>query len=336
MYVLCAGMYRACSTWQYDVVAHLLETHRDAERLGYLTGDQFAAAHPKDDGRVRVLKSHEGHAAFSRLMREGRAVVIYAVRDLRDVVYSLMHKRSQSFDELLGAGMFQQILVNDRYWRSRAPRVVQRYETLIEHPVDGVRELAEALGFQLRPGEAEDVAERYSHEANRVRTRRLREQLAARNLDPRESPTEAVYDRETLLHWNHLRDGRSGGWRERSDDRRRAVFRRLFDPWLRQNGYEPTLPQGRAARTPGDSLRTEAAIRVGSIRCGLREASARWPGTARSLKQILGIPVEPTTDVAVPAGRHVRVDRAQPVPHSGNLSENEGEAAPRTDAATGT
>ena len=28
MDVLCVGMYRACSTWQYEVTAHLTERHR--------------------------------------------------------------------------------------------------------------------------------------------------------------------------------------------------------------------------------------------------------------------------------------------------------------------
>ncbi len=40
--VICAGMYRACSTWQYEVVAHLLEHHRSGRRLGYLTAEEYA------------------------------------------------------------------------------------------------------------------------------------------------------------------------------------------------------------------------------------------------------------------------------------------------------
>src|SRR5262249_19694874 len=40
--VICAGMYRACSTWQYEVAAHLVEHHRRGNRLGYLMPDQYA------------------------------------------------------------------------------------------------------------------------------------------------------------------------------------------------------------------------------------------------------------------------------------------------------
>ena len=41
--VFCAGMYRACSTWQYEVAAHLLEEHHDGQRLGYLASGEYTA-----------------------------------------------------------------------------------------------------------------------------------------------------------------------------------------------------------------------------------------------------------------------------------------------------
>src|SRR5689334_6566578 len=103
MYVLCAGMYRACSTWQYEVIAHLLERHRDGRRLGYMTGEEFAALEkrdPRGEGWL-VLKSHEGHRRFARAIAEGRAVTIYAHRDLRDVVFSMLHKRGVSFEQFV-------------------------------------------------------------------------------------------------------------------------------------------------------------------------------------------------------------------------------------------
>src|SRR3954453_335578 len=118
MYVLCAGMYRACSTWQYEVIAHLLERHRAGRRLGYYTGEEFAAKYRKGhlDAGWGVLKSHEGDRSFTRAIKDGRALAVYAHRDVRDVVFSLMHKRGVSFEQLVRQGMIHQILVNDRFW----------------------------------------------------------------------------------------------------------------------------------------------------------------------------------------------------------------------------
>ena len=80
--VICAGMYRACSTWQYEVVGHLIERHLRGERLGYLTGEAYAARFAPcsrrevhaDVGRRswRVLKSHEGHRCFAGASPRGR------------------------------------------------------------------------------------------------------------------------------------------------------------------------------------------------------------------------------------------------------------------------
>src|SRR5438067_7889431 len=33
MYVFCVGMYRSCSTWQYNIVCRLVERHRLGHRL---------------------------------------------------------------------------------------------------------------------------------------------------------------------------------------------------------------------------------------------------------------------------------------------------------------
>ena len=46
--VICAGMYRACSTWQYEVAAHLVEEHCGGRRLGYLVSGEYTALLSKD------------------------------------------------------------------------------------------------------------------------------------------------------------------------------------------------------------------------------------------------------------------------------------------------
>ncbi|MBV8231820.1 MAG: sulfotransferase domain-containing protein, partial [Planctomycetaceae bacterium] len=164
MDVLCVGMYRACSTWQYEVIAHLLERHRDGQRLGYVSGAQYDELARRGRSRPgwRVLKSHEGHRGFAKALAEGRAMAIYGYRDIRDVVFSLMHKRGATFEQLLRQGMIHQILVNDRYWSKRPCVLTQRYEVMITDPVAGVMELASALDLAISDAEAAEVAAEYS------------------------------------------------------------------------------------------------------------------------------------------------------------------------------
>src|SRR5262245_2492497 len=68
--VICAGMYRACSTWQYEVAAQLVEHAYLGQRLGYLTGAEYGRlmradrrsqpSTPAGPKQWRVFKSHEG------------------------------------------------------------------------------------------------------------------------------------------------------------------------------------------------------------------------------------------------------------------------------------
>ena len=219
--VICAGMYRACSTWQYEVAGHLIEHHRQGRRMGYVTGDDYrlTGTHNPNRGRSgqpeawRVLKSHEGHRSFSRALGSGSAVAVYAFRDIRDVVYSLMHKRGAAFRQLLRQGMIHQILANDRFWRAQPRVLVQRYEEMVADPVTAVVQLARHLGLGVTRRQAIEIAEEYSLESNLTRIEALRQQLVEAGIDLTASGNFQIYDSVTLLHWNHVRPGGGGSWR---------------------------------------------------------------------------------------------------------------------------
>ncbi len=159
--VLCGGMYRACSTWQYEVVSHLCERYLDGERLGYVTSGQYvdlmlsdAAKRrtlPGNAARWRILKSHDRHPVFARSLTAGHAIAIYAYRDVREVVFSLMHKRGMSFQQLLRHGMIHQILANDRFWMAQPDLLVQRYDDLLAEPANGVAESRVTPGHRAGP-----------------------------------------------------------------------------------------------------------------------------------------------------------------------------------------
>ncbi len=190
-------MYRACSTWQYEVVAHLLETHRAGQRLGYLLPADYLRSSQDEAGNRgnpgepargwTVFKSHDAARCFARSVENGRAVVVYAYRDVRDVVFSLMHKRRLSFEALLRQGMIHQVLANDRFWTRRPGIIVQRYDRILADPVGSVRELAGFLGITPAAGEAERIADEYSLASNKARTEALKRQLEQKGVDLQEA-----------------------------------------------------------------------------------------------------------------------------------------------------
>ena len=321
MYVLCVGMYRACSTWQYEVAAHLLERHRGGVRLGYLTGDQFADLDDQgDDGTWKVLKSHEEHGRFAEVLAEGRAIALSAHRDVRDVTYSLIHKRKVDFNSLVTQGMVHQVLANDRFWAAQPRSITQRYDRLVADPATGVEELADHLGLTLGPVEAAEVAAEYSFQANRARTAELGQRLLKGGVDLDDPSTAQAHDRQTLLHWNHMREGRVGDWRSRAAPGERRTLARICGRWLEAHGYEPDHAQEIAeaeavagGARPSTAFRRELAIARGALACSLRCLSLRHPRLARSIKPWLGIapeaPVAKPASVALPT--HLRRDPRQ-------------------------
>ena len=214
----------------------------------------------------RVFKSHDGHRCLAAAIAEGRAVAIYAYRDVRDVVFSLMHKRRLTFEELLRQGMIHQVLANDRFWTRQPNVLVQRYDDILADPVGAVRELALHVGIKPAAGEAERLADEYSLAANKARTEALRRRLEQGGVNLDEASNSLICDSSTLLHWNHVRDGGSGSWFVESTPRQRVILRRMCGRWLTSRGYPPAPegasrdaiapPRWRSARGSGSSSRS--------------------------------------------------------------------------------
>ncbi|MFI5458246.1 MAG: sulfotransferase domain-containing protein [Isosphaerales bacterium] len=304
--VFCAGMYRACSTWQYEVAAHLIERAYDGQRLGYLTSEQYARLVRTDveeppsalSGKRcwRVAKSHEGDRSFAAALAGGRALAVYAYRDVRDVVFSLMHKRGMTFEQLLRQGMIHQILANDRFWMAQPDVLVQRYEDLLADPAGGVKELARHLGIPLAESEAAHIADEYSQEANRARAEALRRRLHEAGVNLDSAANVQICDPTTLLHWNHIRSSSSLSWRSWATPRQLATLDRLCGRWLEERGYLPgPIATRRTAFSPRalrERARGEADLWAARSTIMIRTISQRFPATARAVKRLLGLPAQ--------------------------------------------
>jgi hypothetical protein len=315
--ILCGGMYRACSTWQYEVAAHLIENYTGGRRLGYLTGEQYAALRRSDEAdardltpqqhRYRVIKSHEGDRSFARAIAENRAIAIYAYRDVREVVFSLMHKRGVTFEQLLRHGMIHQILANDWFWMARPDVLVQRYEELLADPTRGVIELARHLGIRLEESEAARIAAEYSYESNKARTEALRRRLESAGIDLESSANAQICDPQTLLHWNHIRQGNSQTWRTLANPSHKRMLTRLCGQWLSARGYLSADPEelGSSRVVFGELARAEVDLMLGRATFLIRATSLRYPRVVRAIKRLFGF----SSDAA---GAMVWADTASP------------------------
>jgi Sulfotransferase domain len=305
-------MYRACSTWQYEVVAHLVEERWHGERLGYLSAETYAKTDDSFSGILergrrgrdtwRALKSHEGGRSFARALRSGRALAVYAFRDLREVVHSLMRKRAVSFQELLRHGMIHQLLANDAFWRAQPRVLIQRYEDLIADPVTGVLQIARHLGLALTRGEAAEIADEYSIASNQARINSLLQRLHDAGIDLTNPINHQVCDPTTLLHWNHLGPGGAGSWHDRASAREIAALGRICGDWLERNGYESDRADIAKMKPTGVDLFLPSFsidVVVGRTVFLMRAATDLCPWGSRLVKRLLGIP-KPNALAALP------------------------------------
>lgn len=240
MLVICAGMCRSGSTWQYLVACDLLERTGPGERLGFLTPPEFArtSAEPPQ-GRWRVLKTHDAHAAFSDVLTDSQARCLYCYRDLRDVAFSLAHKWSVSLrTAVIDRVGVRNCIANHAFWTAQPNVFIQRYEDWVRNPAEYVAGIARHLGIELGPGEAEEIARRYSSDENRRRSDALAARLRTEGVDLTDPRNTLLSDPDTLLHWNHLRSGDVGGWRAQSTPEDLSLLARECGEWLAQNGYE--------------------------------------------------------------------------------------------------
>jgi hypothetical protein len=236
-------MYRSGSTWQYNVASHLVEQHQRGRRLGFFTPEEFIAKclaqEPQSDVAWGVLKAHDRHERFAELLADGRALAVYSYRDLRDVAYSIMHKLHTSFEEaVLRRRVLHLAMSNDEFWAKQPRTLCQEYGAIAADPVGCIQEIADHLGIRIDRAESEALAAEYSLEANRQRTEALRAALEEQGTDLSDSRNALLNDQDTLLHWNHVRTGQNGSWREQATPIQKAQLARICGQWLVARGYE--------------------------------------------------------------------------------------------------
>jgi FkbM family methyltransferase len=253
--VICAGMPRAGSTLQYNLVRLLTEQYLGGRAGGWQESyEAFAERFPKyaspegDDQAPLVIKVHEFDARFARLVDPpGRGRVFYIYRDLRDALVSSTRQFGYPLDDSIAARAQHWIECGEQ-WCSLIQVTISRYEYLMLETEREVRRYARALGLELAEEHVGKIVEACSVSRMRSRASKL------------EGGGPGCYDQEYLVHPRHVADGRWGRWqREMAPAQRRAV-RKAAGCWLDERRYpvheQPStedIPHGLAAIPPIDA-----------------------------------------------------------------------------------
>lgn len=293
MFLICGGMYRSCSTWQYQVAGAVLDFAQCGHSSRTMTFENVVEIGSVPRGKSRrawvLSKSHEGSRHIAAGLEAGGAKALYSYRDVRDVFSSLAHKFSLPFETLLSLGMFHQVMRNDAFWRAQPNVLVQSYERLTGDPVDCVREIADHLEIHVPAAEAARIASLFSLEENKKRAQALATQLIQSGIDLSQPQNSLIGHRDQLLHWNHIRSGKNGTWRDDITPYRAAAMLALCGDWLVRNRYETdshwASQADRLAYSPRERAALEIAMLRGSLASSARLLHWNYPGVMEFCKQ---------------------------------------------------
>jgi hypothetical protein len=207
MLILCNGMPRSGSTWSFNVVTGLLRRFEPSQTVH--------AGYDEDVGRFlrgidrdlshAVLKCHSLDAFGYSLVRIGAAKVVYTWRDIADVTVSYMRMFGNDFDHALD--VIDTSLELRRFHLERSNAVILAYNDIMTRPEKAIEAIASYLGLEGRPDLIALVNEETSLERVREKVAQLSSEETRRRLIRHEN---TMYDPETLLNVNHIRDGNSG------------------------------------------------------------------------------------------------------------------------------
>ena len=230
MLVLCDGMVRSASTWSFNVALRLLRSC-DPERRSFGLYDENpavleAAARPRRSHVV--LKSHKLSVSGQELCTRGTVKAIYTWRDPYDAAVSCMRMFAFSFEQAR-----ESVRNALRVWlfhRSTHSACIISYDEIRRDPLARIQGIAGYLGLTLPSGSLQAVAEQTSFEYLKRLSERV-ERLESPRLMRKDG---CLFDRETLLHQNHIRNG-GVGYGERGLNPAQLAD---LDAMLRGEGFE--------------------------------------------------------------------------------------------------
>lgn len=228
------------------VALDLVIKHHKGRRIEISGGDVFedpiraeALKRELSNTEWTVLKVHDGHRGFSKMLESGASLAIYSFRDVRDVVYSLMHKKACSFQQLVvNEAMLYKIIDNDEFWRAQNNILVQRYETILAKPEAAIEEIAYHLKIKIKESEVDRLTKAYSLESNRERVLRHADRLRQKGVDLDDPQNAEIQNPVTHLHWNHIRNGEVGAWKRIATSEETSTLNDIAGNWLKMHGYE--------------------------------------------------------------------------------------------------
>lgn len=263
MIILCNGMIRSGSTFQYNIIRDLLIKNKlNYKSLGFLNKEAIEndfntfKKNAEEPNMFYLIKTHN----YTGLNSLDNVFVIYSFRNLLDVAASIKRKFGKDKKDLFLA---LENIMNDYYGIITSKRILtQAYSNLLDSPNACVKEIVNFLNFNTTDKIVNEIVEANKVENIAIRQnknqflKRLKELLLNTFVSLKGIKTILIFlfgrkivnkikffllphDKESLLHLNHVSKnlGKNGLWIEILEEQEINEIKKRFNDWMIKNNY---------------------------------------------------------------------------------------------------
>ena len=233
MWLFAGGMQRSASTLQYQMASSIVEHCGMGHRVTWSNLEDHEQVLAKHEGAaILVFKSHVLTPPIRKVVARGDGRCIYIYRDLRDVIASMIEKFGRSDTVGEAEATARSLMDTHAAWTSLNDIYISRYEDVIADMKSEISGIADYLGASV---DSSFVARLAADLAPERQARRIAE--AANSGDMVRVNDSTTYHPTTLLHENHILDGRAGRYRDTLSPELIKAIEGQAAGWLKEHGY---------------------------------------------------------------------------------------------------
>jgi len=239
--VYCAGLPKAGSTLQYNLVKELLGATLAVD-YGWTPAAKFANGfrpeYGDENGRHMMLKCHRVPRWVDDDPGDPRLRIVSTYRDLRDVAASAIEFQPDAGWDNAIATLDLSVAEFNRL-DGLGTCLIQRYETMMTDLPGTIRELAAYLGCAPTDDEIDDLAARWQVDAAKERAHAAETPPKRRWWQRRPAKADEPWDKDTLLWSTHISEskGRPGRYEGVLTADQLAELDERYGDWLRAHNY---------------------------------------------------------------------------------------------------
>ncbi len=235
MWIICCGMPRSGSTVQYQLTKEIVENNGNGKAIGFVRKSEYKELYHKYNGQCKniVIKSHRFIPDAVPLFEEGNAKAIYVYRDIRDAVLSRIKKRNITFKCSEALELVQLNLGTYYQWQYVSPILISKYEDMVADLKSEALRIGQHLEIEVSEEYASELERKYSIEQQKKRIASFNYEIKG----VKQKRWNAHYDKETQLHSNHIRSGKTEQWKTDLSSMQVALIEERAYDWLMAQGY---------------------------------------------------------------------------------------------------